>query len=188
MGKIELGVFGVICIVGVFLYNQFQVNPLRNMIVFENDIEFVADSLAKMNRLLRKLPTTTNRVNYFMDKDGYLYLGAERVALLKGAINNPKVRNDMFLEEFTDKEIDQFFYLMAYLFRNNVDAANLEKPIGNFLFNYRRTDENTSNDLREIMIVRNSQDTLSSYFEETFQILDRKLNLVLLAPRNAQVR
>jgi len=188
MGKVGLGVLGVICFTGVWLYNQFQVNPVRNQIVFEENIESVADSLGKMNRLLHKFPTRTRRVNYFMDREGYLYLGAQKIAPLKGAINNPKVRDDMFFENFTDDEITQFFYLMAYLLKNNIDASNLEKPIGKYLFNYWRTEENRFNDMREIMIVESSRDTLNSYFKETFQILDRKSNLVLIAPRKAEIR
>ena len=188
MGKVGLGVLGIICFTGIWLYNRFQVNPMRNQIVFAENIKSVTDSLFKMNELLHKFPTRTRMVNYFMDHKGYLYLGAERIAPLKGAINNPKVRNDMFFENFTDDEITEFFYLIAYLRMNNIDASYLEKPLGKYLYDYRRTDENRFIDMREIMIVESSSDTLNSYFKETFQILDRKSNLVLVAPRGITIR
>ncbi|MDR7130953.1 hypothetical protein J2X69_003312 [Algoriphagus sp. 4150] len=188
MGKIGFGVLVVICFGGVWLYTQFQGNSVRNEIVFEDNIKSVADSLAKMDQLLQKFPTHTTMVNYFMDREGYLYLGAEKIAPLKGAINNPKVRENIFFENFTDDEINQFFYLMAYLLKNKIDAANLEKPMGRYLFNYRRTEENRFNDMREIMIVENPHDTSSLYFKETFQILDQEFNLVLFAPKKAEIR
>lgn len=183
MRKIGLGVLVVICFTGILLYSQFQVNPIRDQIVFEDNFKSLSDSLAKMDLLLQKFPTRTRMVNYFLDREGYLYLGAEKIALLKDAINNPKVRRDRFFESFSDNEIDDFFYLLTYLLKNNIDAANLEKPMGKFLFNYRRTEENTLSDIREIMVIRNSQDTLNSFFRETFQILDRKSNLILLTPK-----
>lgn len=181
MGKVGLGILGVICFSGVWLYNQFQVNPVRNQIVFEDNIESVVDSLAKMDGLLQKFPTHTKMVNYFMDREGYLYLGAEKIAPLKGAINNPKVRKDMFFENFKDDEITQFFYLMAYLLKNNIDAAKFEKPIKKYLFNYRRTEENRVNDIREIMILRSSSDTLNAYFKETFQITRSEIKSRLIS-------
>ena len=190
MGKIGLIVLVVIIVsfTGVWLYNQRQINLVRNQIFFEDNIKSVADSLVKMNQLLQKFPTHTKMVSYFIDREGYLYLGAEKIAPLNGAINNPKVRNDMFFKNFNDAEITQFFYLMAYLLKNHIDAANLEKPIGKYLFNYRRTKENRFNDMREIMILSGSGDTLTTYFKKHFQILDQKSNLVLIAPHKAEIR
>jgi len=187
MGKIIIGAISVILLVGIYVHSKLQVEPLRNKIVFEDDVNVVLDSLQKMNELMEKMPTNTRMVNYFMDREGYLYLGAEKIALLKGAINKPKVREDMAFENFTDKEINEFFYLMAFLLKNHVDAANLEKPIDKFLFSYRRTDENSYNDLRDIMIVGSPYDTTTRYFKETYQVLDENLNLVLVAPSDASI-
>lgn len=186
MRKVGFGVLGIICFAGVWLYTQFQFDSRRDQIIFEENIISVGDSLAVMDQLLQKFPTNSKMVNYFIDRQGFLYLGAEKIDPLKGAINNPKVRKDKIFENFTDDEIDRFFNLIAYLQKNNIDAANLEKEIGMFLFNYRRTEENRFKEIREIMILRSSSDTLNSLFLEDFKILDQKSNLILIAPKKAQ--
>lgn len=53
-----------------------------------------------------------------------------------------------------------------------------------FVNEYKRTEENVYNDIREIMV---NIDTTSSRFMNQYQILDRKENLVLVAPLDADI-
>jgi hypothetical protein len=186
MGKVLVVFIGAIFILGISLFSKFQIQPLRNKIVFEDKIEAVADSMERMHFLLEKIPIT-GRVNYFMDREGNLYISNEKIGSLKGAINNPTIREDVAFEKFTNQEINDFFNIMAFLYKNHIDAANLQNQVGEFLFTYRRTDENTFDDLREIMIVNSYQDTVSSGFKRTYQVLDKKSNLLLVAPKSAKV-
>ena len=187
MGKVGLMVLGVICFTVVWLYNQFQVNPVRNKMVFENKIETVADSVARMDALMIKISRTGTN-GYFLTNEGYLYFNSEKIGPIKGAINNPKIRKDMAFEHMSDQEINSFFYIMAFLLKNHIDGGYKHRVTGQYVYNYRRTAENSYDDLREILFVRSQQDTLSSEFRNTYQILDQKSNLVLIAPKKAQIR
>lgn len=185
MGKVILFVVFFL-VLGNLLFSKYQIQPLRNKIIFEDKVEKVADSLERMHSLLEKFPIT-RRVNYFMDREGNLFISNENIGPLKGAINNPRTRNDIAFEKFTDKEINEFFELMSFLYGNHIDAATLQKPIGKFLFKYRRTEENKYNDLREVMIIKSPKDTLLKEFKKSYKILDKKTNLILVAPKDAEV-
>lgn len=157
----------------------------RNKIAFEDDIQVVADSIAKMDALMYKLPEN-RRINYFIDKEGNLFINNEEIGSLKGAINNERVRRDEAFDNFTDEEINQFFNLMAYLLQNHIDGAVMELSVREFVFTYRRTAENRYDDVREVILIDNQSDT--SLFENTYQILDSKNSLALVAPKDARIR
>src|SRR5688572_5122318 len=89
---------------------QCQMEPTVNKLEFNTPFEKVADSIYRMEELLKKFPQTY-MVNYFVDNDGYLYLSNQRIAPIVGAINNAKVRKDMVFDEFRSEEIDEFFFL-----------------------------------------------------------------------------
>lgn len=186
MGKITFGILGVIAI-GAYLLAEIQGSPYRNQFVFEDNSQEVSRKVAEMESLMEKILKTGTH-NYFIDNKGYLYLGSEKIAPIKGAINNPEVRTDFTFKNFTDKEFRSFFYLMAYLTKNHISSSYRDKTIGRFVFTYRKIPDESYNDVREIMVVHNEQDTTNSNFKEAYQILDRRENMVLLAPSDAVIR
>jgi hypothetical protein len=105
-----------------FLSSCQQIDPARNKIVFNDNIEIVQDSLIHMQTLLEKLPKTY-RVNYFVDPEGYLYVNNTKLGYLK--VNNPKIRRDMSFEKFSNKDYRSFFWLMSFLVRNYVTSSYL---------------------------------------------------------------
>lgn len=185
MGKIILGL-GILAM-GGYLFAQYQINLKRDQLIFETQNKEVAIKINEMETLMLKMLKTGSH-NYFIDNDGYLYLGSEKVAPLEGAINNSKVRNDLAFRQFTDEEFKKFFYLMRYLIDNHFDSSYRNKVIERFVFSYRSIPDMGYNNIRSIMIVHRAQDTLSSIFKHNYQILDRKLNLVLIAPSDAKIR
>ena len=178
MGLLKFGL-AFIAVVVIIIIAQSQIEPKKNIIFFENDVKEVVDSISKMENFMQRFPKT-EMVNYYIDNDGYLHLNSARIALIKGAIKNQKVRRDMVFEKFDQNEIDQFFQLMAYLMRNHISSCYEDKRIQKFLFPYRSRNVKGDSDLREIMIVDLPMDTLNSNFKRAYKILDKKENAVLI--------
>ena len=135
-----------------------QIEPKRNKILFKSGVNEVADAILSMERLLNKFPKT-NMVNYFVDNDGYLYLNNQKIASIQGAINNPRVRNDMVFRDFKDEEIDQFFKLMSYLWSNDIQLAFKEPTLDKFVFSFGESEPSNNKDVRLLMYTRNQSDT-----------------------------
>jgi hypothetical protein len=159
-------------------------NSLRNKIVFEDDTQTVADSIAKMDLLLNKLPGNMP-MNYFMDNNGNLYVNNDEIGELAGAINNPRIRRNSVFNKFNDDEIDQFFNLIDYLLKNHIDGARMNPRASRFMFVYRRSLENRYHDIR---LVNLKKEGLNSFYSKEYQILDNKGSLVLVAPKDAKIR
>ncbi len=168
-------------ICGVFAFIKQEIDSLRNHLVFEDDIEHVADSLRRMESLMNRFSDPkTGIVNYFVDYSGYLYLNSEKISPLKGAINNPEVRNDKVFVYFSEKEIDEFFYLMAYLWRNHITSCGREPSIDQFTFSYRVKESETSENGRFVIIVHRQSDTTSTNFKRILKVIDSKEGLALI--------
>lgn len=185
MSRLVISLKGLIIFLGCISCNQEI--PLRNKIIFQDSVMLVADSIAKMEKLLYKLPEN-ERVNYFMDNKGNLFINNKKLGTLKGAINNSRIRSDESFKNFTSQEIDEFFNLMVYLLRNHIDGAVMELSVGKFVYGYRQTKENKFNDVREIIFMQDEADINSAEFYKTYQLLDKKNSLVLVAPASAKIR
>lgn len=162
-------------------------DPLRNRMAFQDELLEVEKAISGMEELLYKL-TASERINYFMDIEGDLFINNRKLGSLEGAINDPVFRGNKSFRNFTEEEIDRFFELMVFLYKNHIDGAVMELSINKFVFTYRQTLENRYDDLREIIISNKLQDTLSSNFRGTYQVLDSEGNLVLMAPSDAVIR
>lgn len=123
---------------------------------------------------------TNYMANCYVDDSGYLFLSSVKVAPLKGAVKNPKVRKDEVFDRFKPAEIDEFFSTMAYLMRNGVYSWNREPSLGKFLYSYHSEEVRDGKDSRMLMVVSNPSDTTESNFKKYFRILDKKGDLVLL--------
>jgi len=157
-----------------------EISP-RNKIVFEDNVDVVADSIKQMDELLYKFPKN-EQINYFMDNEGSLYVNNEKLGSLVGAINNTEIRNHKVFKNFANEEINDFFNLMAFLLYNHIDGAVMELSIQKFVYGYRKTPENRFDDLREIVILDGANNTLSGDFKKIYKVLDEKSNLALIAP------
>lgn len=179
MGFIKL-IIVIIIVAGGFLYmTKQEIDPVRNNLVFESSIKEVADSIKRMEYLMRKFPET-GMINYYVDDDGYLYLNSEKIAPLKGAINNQKVRDDMVFEKFSKDEINEFFRLMAFLWKNYISNVGKEPVIDSFTFYYRESEYENKENSRSIIVVHHSTDTTSANFKRYYSVIDCKEDLALL--------
>lgn len=157
---------------------QGQMEPTVDKLEFNTPFEKVADSIYRMEDLLKKFPQTY-MVNYFVDNDGYLYLNNQRIAPIIGAINNAKVRKDMVFEDFRSEEIDEFFFLMALLWKKGIQSSHLEPTIGTFTYNFK-LGEGSKKTERFIIVVDEPSDTTSVDFDELYKVIDSKGKLVLM--------
>ena len=168
----------MVLVVASTMTTQCQMEPTVNKLEFNTSFEKVADSIYRMEELLKKFPHT-NMINYFVGYDGYLYLNNERIAPIAGAINNAKVRKDMVFEEFRNEEIDEFFFLMAFLMKNGIESSHLEPTIGTFSYSLELGEGNKKTE-RFIMVVDEPSDTTSIYFNKLYKVIDRKGKLFLM--------
>lgn len=164
---------------GSFYFLNQQIDSTRNRLIFESPIEQVADSIKRMEYLMSKFPKT-GMVNYFVDTDGYLYLNNQKIAPLMGAINNKKVTGDLVFEQFNDQQINEFFRLMAYLWRNHITSCHKESLIKMFAFSYMEKEIQNAQNYWMIVIPKKATDTVSFEFKNHFEILDKKEGLVLI--------
>ena len=174
MGKAILIIVGTFLLIGT-CYFIFQ-NESSTQIRFKDNTNEVTDSLMKMEFLIKKFPKT-GMVNYFIDNKGYLYLNNEKIALLKGAIYNPKVINDMVFEKFTKVEFYDFFNLIKFLGKNNITSCHYETIIGDFIYAYK---EDSKLNYMSLIVIDDTTDI--SHVENEFKIVDRKGNLLLIVP------
>jgi len=159
-------------------------DPMRNNIVLTDEIHQVADSIAHLESLLKKLPEDP-MMGSFLDDEGNLYVNTEKVGLLKNALSDSTIRGNPVFKNFSDSDFKQFISITVFLLRNHIDASRKNNVSGLFTHEYRRTDENVYNDIRDIMV---DVDTTSKPFTKHYQILDRKDNMVLVAPIEVKVR
>jgi hypothetical protein len=162
-----------------------RIDPARNKIVFNDKFDVVQDSLIKMQSLLKKLPKTF-RINYFVDPQAYLYVNNTKLGLLRGAINNPRIRKDMSFENFSDEEYRSFFLLMSFLANNYIKSASFEPSVKSFVFYYRETEERRYVDLRNIVV--DSDKNFDKLIKGSYQILDQAGRLKLLAGHDVKIR
>lgn len=182
MGQIKIAILTTIVFAFATASCQ-KIEPGKNKILFQQNEKDVVDALHRMEFLMNKFPKTY-MVNCVVDNDGYLYLSNQKIAPLKGAVNNPKVRKDMVFEKFKPIEIDEFFSVLALLMKNGVDGVYREPLIQKFLFSYNSRNVQHSSENRDIMIVSQPSDTSNHSFKNHFKVLDIKGDIVLTSLKN----
>lgn len=158
-------------------------DPLRNKIVLIDEINQVSDSILNIQLLLDKLPKDPI-IGSFIDREGHLYVNTKKVGLLKEALNDPSIRSDSVFENFSNDDFTRFISITVFLLQNHIYGSRKDNLSGMFVHEYRRTEENVYTDIRDIMV---NIDTTSSRFMNQYQILDKKENLVLVAPLDADI-
>jgi len=175
----------LVCLIStVFMSCGQMSDPLRNKIDFPDNINQVSDSIKLMESLFKKIPQH-ERINYFIDSEGNLYVNNKKLGALNEAFNNSSIRDDSVFLDFSDMEYQKFISIIVFLLKNNIDASVKDNTSGFFAFEYRKTPEYTYNDLRDIII---DVDTTAPLFVKRFQILDRKGNMILVAPIDVKIK
>ena len=167
----------VVIILIIFANSCYTNPPERNKIVFIDKIEDVQDSLLKMKELLIKLPKRIDSLNTnYRIKNGKLLV-------------NDSLFNDSFIRDskmiFTNSEKNNFINLSYYLNKNHLSVAYFDQESEIWRFIYREIPDRDFDDLREITVLDSTND-LSHFKLDT--ILDEKVKIFLLAPKDAKIR
>lgn len=177
--------FFVCCLLAFWISSCSQVpDPLRNKIEFNAETYQVADSLLRMEELLRKL-SPSQVLSSSTDIDGYLFVNGKKMGLLEFATKDSLTRNDPVFKNLLEEDYSEFISLSIFLLKNNIGYSMRDNLSGVFVHGYRETSENSYNDVREIIV---NVDVTSVNFLKRYQILDQKENLVLVAPIDAKVK
>lgn len=159
-------------------------DPVRTKIALTDEIHQVADSITYLESLLNKLPTDPLQGS-FLDNEGYLYVNTKKIGLLKNALSDSTIRNNPVFKDFSDNDFKRFISITVFLLKNHIDASGKDNTTGLFTHQYRKTEEYVYVDMRDILV---NVDTTSKIFIEHYQILDRKDNMVLVAPVDIKIR
>lgn len=158
-------------------------DPLRNNIEFADNINQVADSILRMEDLLKKTPKQPV-LSSFTDNEGFLFVNGKRLGLLKNAVNDSSIRSAPVFIKFSNDDYVKFISISIFLLKNYIGYSMRDNVSGLFVHGYRETKENSYDDMREIMV---GVDTTAPVFVKRYQILDRKENVILVAPIDARV-
>lgn len=178
--------FVIICI-GLSLAScTSQKNEERNMIVFNDPVPVVEDSIRAMQKLLDKLPDA-DVINYYITNSGKLAVNSETIGKFERLKTNQKMDTIRSFQNFSREESQEFLNLVLFLKKNFIESAYKDLKLNMYLFDYRGMESVEYNSLRELMLVDNKSDTLNGDFISYKRILDRKGKLILVAPKDAVI-
>ncbi|TSD66842.1 hypothetical protein FFF34_005425 [Inquilinus sp. KBS0705] len=150
----------------------------RNKIKFKDNASDVQNALLKMEVLINKLPASEFNTNYEI-KNGVIEInGGPR----EGDSTSYYTKQGLSVFETTERK--QFISLAKYLERNYITAGYLNYKSTVCFFTYRDDPDNTFDDLREIAFLK---DVSGDVIKSECKILDRKDQLLLLAPVDAKI-
>ena len=171
----------LICSVLLFVVvPSYFVSAQGNRIVFREPLSAVHDSIAVMNGLMDKLVDSEEK-NYFFDKHGFLFINNSKVRLLKGESVNlglMAVQTDL-----SQRECRKFLSLSMFLKRNFMNGCIRHERYGVYFYIYQPAGTNENTDFRYIALYDERLIKMTGTDEaESFTVLDRQQNLLLLLP------
>jgi hypothetical protein len=149
----------------------------RDRIVFEDNVGTVRSSLKRMVPLMQKL-RKDERINYFFDPDGFLYINNIKRGSLSDSVEIERVKDDYVFDYMNAEERSLFLSIVAYLKVNHVDACGYDKLIGCFTFDYRKLPGQSLKQARNVLILENDVDL--SKVDTFYRILDQKGDIALI--------
>lgn len=159
----------------------------RNRIVFKDSIDEVQDSLRLINTLLNKANEAEVK-NVFFDGNNFIYVNNVKVAPMSVG---DKIDFLGKVAQITGLSLSESFKLVSlarFLRDNYVSGCFKHRLFGIYFFNYRRTFENVFEDQRYILVFDQNTRRTKGSFIESYQLIDRKGDLVLLAPAGVKLK
>ncbi|NUY80278.1 hypothetical protein HUK80_05165 [Flavobacterium sp. MAH-1] len=157
-------------------------NPVeRNTIVLKDDVLSVEKAMSQMTDLMAILPERRDaNKNYIVKANDSIFVNEEPVGTIK------RLESNDVISVFSERQKRDFVRLAAYLKRNHMASCYLEFGTKRYLFPYRKLEDYGYNDFRDLMLVTENRDENPATI--LFQVLDRRSNIVLLAPADAEIR
>jgi len=165
----------IIFVIVAIAFTSCKRRDHANEIVFENNTSSVQDSLLAMARLIRILPDNGQfNVNYDYTFDYITVNGGPG-----------KSEDDKALDSLSSNDKLRFTELANFLKHNYINGGYINKNLNQVLFQYRHFPEDQFDDVREVIVFKNSD---TSFMKNFFQILDHKNSIFLFAPLEAKIR
>lgn len=150
----------------------------RNKIIVKDNFDSVQNALFQMEALIKKLPLNDVNVNYSV-RDNEI-----NVNKAPGRGDSVQYYTNKSLQRFTSDERKQFIKLAKYLQQNFITGGYLHYNSQVCTFEYRHKDSDGFNEVRDIAFLKD-QDSLA--LKNEYKILDKKGQLLLLAPKEAKI-
>lgn len=157
-----------ICISGCSNTNE------RNTISFKVSLSTIADSIKVMNSLL----SAYNEVNYYIDDANMLLIGTKEIGKVDSVFLSTLKLNPL---NYSNTDI-RIFSIILFLKNNEINSCFRHRDLGVIVYDYKPTKDDRFEDVRYIVIDDGQLDTNSSRFKNSQYVLDRKDNLLLIAP------
>lgn len=157
-----------ICVAGCGNTNK------RDTISFKVPLSVMADSIKMMNSLL----STYNEVNYYIDDANVLLIGTKEIGKIDSSfLAHLKLDTSNYTK--TDLRI---FSIILFLKSNEINSCFRHRDLGVIVYDYRPTKDDRFEDVRYVVLDDGQLDINSSRFKNSQHILDKKDNLLLIAP------
>jgi len=146
----------------------------RNTISFSASLSTIADSIKVMNTFL----SSYNEVNYYIDDANTLLIGTKKIGKIDSIFLSKLKLNR---QNYTNTDI-QFFAIILFLKNNDINSCFKHRTLGVIVYDYKPTKDDRFEDVRYIVLDDEQFDTNSIGFKKFYYVLDRKDDLVLIAP------
>lgn len=181
-------------------YSCGQKETNRDLLILNNQIKQVKDSLLVMNTFLINYSYTTRvKGGYWIDKksrDGKLFFNGKRIvdlnelrmcfepkhdSVYKDCIVN--IRNHNEFKDLPLKHLERFLKLVLFLNHNNINGAYLNNEISTYVFAYKDSLIYDDEDRRMLVVEESVEhvDKLEEYLNEVKKY-DEKNGVVLYNP------
>lgn len=158
----------------------FACNSGRDNINFKVDVNIIIDSLEYISETF---DSCDGFEGYFYNGENYFYLNNKKLFKVdsNSLINNSIFKEKVFAElNPVEKEI---FNKSIFLNNNMISSAWIDTSYNLYMFEYKPSIDNSFDNFRVLLLLKNGNDKELSEIEKRFIILDRKDNLLLLKLR-----
>lgn len=153
----------------------------RNKIVFRDSTSAVQDSLEAMNGYMNRLIKREVN-NFFFDNKDFIYINNRRIGRMP---ISDKIKFLSVVQEetgFSEIESLRFVSLAVFLKDNFLNGCYRHNYFEVYFYNYRQTPGNEYDEQRNIVIFDDSLRKAKGSYIESYKLLDRKNELLLIAP------
>lgn len=166
----------------LFLFACNGIAQERNKIVFQNPPDQVEDSIVVMNSFMDSL--IVRRVNnVFFDTENNLIINNKKMGRMAEGDSISFIYIVRQETGFSETQVMRFLSLALFLKDNFMTAWFKHGQYGIYFYVYKPTARNEYNDLRNIILFDERLYGIKGSMEsESFKILDRVGNLVLITP------
>ena len=166
-------IFKIIFIV-CFCISFYSCTHNRDKISFNAPVRVLEDSIKVMNSIL----SPYSEFNYYLDDRNVLYMATQKVGKIDSSF---LAQTNSTTSKYTAND-KRFFSIISFLKANEINSCYRERQLGVIVYDFKATKDDDFTDIRLVIIDDNQIDTKSVWFKKLYNILDKKEDLLLIAP------